>query len=110
VQVVAAPYETSFDHDRIADVLQLKMTECLRGLDAEVSGLPIYGLGHSLGSVLTLMINSKCGVHRDGNALLSFNHRPVTDTIPFLSPLLAPGTRALGPILAAVRSRQAKAT
>jgi pimeloyl-ACP methyl ester carboxylesterase len=101
------PYETSFDHDKIADGLQLKMRGCLKALGPDVRQLPMYGIGHSLGSVLTLMMNSRYGVRWDGTVLLSFNHRPVTDTIPFLSPLLAPGTRALGPILTAVRAQRA---
>jgi hypothetical protein len=39
-------------------------------------------------------------MQRDGNALLAFNNRPATDSIPFLSPLIAPSARAVGPILA----------
>lgn len=31
---------------------------------------------------------------------MAFNNRPATDTIPLLSPLLAPSARALGPLLA----------
>lgn len=30
---------------------------------------------------------------------MAFNNRPATDTIPFLSPFLAPSARALGPLL-----------
>jgi len=30
---------------------------------------------------------------------MSWNNRPATDTIPFLSPFLAPSARALGPLL-----------
>jgi hypothetical protein len=36
---------------------------------------------------------------RDGNVVMSFNNKPATDSIPFLSPLLAPSARALGPLL-----------
>jgi hypothetical protein len=36
---------------------------------------------------------------REGNILMSFNNKPATDSIPFLSPLLAPGARALGPLM-----------
>lgn len=103
VQVVAVPYETSFDHQRITDDLQYKSDACLKSIAPEVRGLPVFGVGHSLGSLLTLMLNSRFAVHRDGNALISFNNRPATDVIPFLSPFLAPGTRALGPILSQAR-------
>jgi alpha-beta hydrolase superfamily lysophospholipase len=75
----------------------------MKAIGPEIRGLPVYGVGHSLGSLLTLLVNSRFAVHRDGNALLSFNNLPATDVIPFLSPLLAPGTRALGPVLSQVR-------
>lgn len=91
LQVVAVPYATSFDHLRIADEVQYKFDRCMKGIDPEVQGLPIYGVGHSLGALLTLLINSRFAVHRDGNALISFTNRPATDVIPFLSPILAPG-------------------
>ena len=102
MQVVAVPYQTSFDHSHITDSLQLKMGQVMRTLGPETRDLPVYGMGHSLGAVLTLLLNARFGVHRDGNVLLSFNNRPATDVIPFLSPLLAPGTRVLGPVLSAV--------
>lgn len=103
LQIVAVPYETGFDHERISDDVQLKMTTCLRAIAPEIRNLPVYGAGHSLGSLLTLMVNSRFGVHRDGNALLSFNNRPATDSIPILTPLLGPGASAVGPILTQVR-------
>jgi hypothetical protein len=30
---------------------------------------------------------------------MSYNNRPATDAIPFLSPILAPSARAVGPLL-----------
>lgn len=36
---------------------------------------------------------------RAGNALMSFNNRPATDSIPFLTPFIAPSARFLGPVL-----------
>jgi hypothetical protein len=103
--VVAVPYETTFDHQRITYDLQYKMDACLKVIAPDVRGLPVFGIGHSLGSLLTLMLNSQFAMHRDGNALISFNNRPATDVIPFLSPILAPGTRAMGPILSQVWPR-----
>lgn len=38
-------------------------------------------------------------LQREGNVLMSFNNRPATDSIPFLSPFLAPSARAVGPLL-----------
>lgn len=40
-----------------------------------------------------------CVPQREGNVLMSFNNRPATDSIPFLSPFLAPSARAVGPLL-----------
>ena len=34
-----------------------------------------------------------------GNAFMAFNNRPATDSIPLLSPFIAPSIRALGPLL-----------
>ena len=99
------PYETGFDHERISDDVQLKMNTCLRAIAPEIRNLPVYGVGHSLGSLITLMINSRFGVHRDGNALLSFNNRPATDSIPEFASMLGPGASAVGPILQQVWQR-----
>lgn len=38
-------------------------------------------------------------MQREGNVLMSYNNRPATDAIPFLSPILAPSARAVGPLL-----------
>jgi hypothetical protein len=35
---------------------------------------------------------------------MAWNNRPATDTIPFLSPFLAPSARALGPLLSQLAS------
>ena len=68
-------------------------------IDADVRGLPVYGVGHSTGALLALLMNSRFSMNCDGNALLSFNNRPAHDVIPFLAPLVAPGARAVGPFL-----------
>eukprot|EP00882_Tetradesmus_deserticola_P014272 GHRQ01015170.1.p1 GENE.GHRQ01015170.1~~GHRQ01015170.1.p1 ORF type:complete len:281 (+),score=82.48 GHRQ01015170.1:552-1394(+) len=38
-------------------------------------------------------------LQRTGNILMSYNNRPATDAIPFLSPILSPSARAVGPLL-----------
>lgn len=68
-------------------------------IDSDVRGLPVYGVGHSTGALLTLLINSRYAVRCDGNALLSYNNRPANNVIPFLAPFVAPGARAVGPFL-----------
>ena len=111
--VIATPYQLSFDHAQCADRVQYDLERCMRALDAEAeassspallapppSALPVWGVAHSLGSLLQLLICSRYPyVARRGNVLMSFNNKPATETIPFLSPLLAPGARALGPLL-----------
>ncbi len=42
--------------------------------------------------------------------LISFNNKPATDTIPFLSPLIAPGARLLGPLLEQLAASPLSAT
>uniref|UniRef100_A0A061SAJ2 Uncharacterized protein n=1 Tax=Tetraselmis sp. GSL018 TaxID=582737 RepID=A0A061SAJ2_9CHLO len=97
--VIATPYQTNFDHLRIADETQFRFDCAYRALASETSGLPIYGVGHSLGSLVHLLICTRYTVNRAGNALLSFNNRPATDSIPFLSPFIAPGAQMLFPVL-----------
>eukprot|EP01024_Parvocaulis_polyphysoides_P045704 TRINITY_DN4282_c0_g1_i1.p1 TRINITY_DN4282_c0_g1~~TRINITY_DN4282_c0_g1_i1.p1 ORF type:complete len:442 (+),score=64.92 TRINITY_DN4282_c0_g1_i1:56-1381(+) len=99
VLVITTPYATSFDHLRCVDEIQYKFTRCMGVLATEAADLPIYGIGHSLGSVLHMLICSRYTVYRTGNIILSYNNKPATDVIPFLSPILAPGARMAGPFL-----------
>ena len=98
--VVATPFATGFDHLRTADEIYFKLSRCLKALGPASQQLPAYGMGHSLGALMQLIICSRYIVPRAGNVLLSFNNRPATDSIPFLSPFIAPSARALGPLLA----------
>lgn len=97
--VVATPYATGFDHLRTVDEVYFKYSRCVKALGPTVQMLPSYGVGHSLGSLLHVLMCSRYVVPRTGNVLMSFNNRPATDSIPFLSPFIAPSARALGPIL-----------
>jgi hypothetical protein len=49
--------------------------------------MPIYGLGHSMGCKLHLLIGSLFKVERAGNILISFNNYPATRAIPFIEQL-----------------------
>ncbi|KAI3423953.1 hypothetical protein D9Q98_009787 [Chlorella vulgaris] len=97
--VVAVPYATSFDHLRVADEVHFKFERCLKALGPQAIMLRRYGVGHSLGALLHALIASRYPIVSAGNVLMSFNNRPATDSIPLLSPLIAPNIRALGPIL-----------
>ena len=97
--VITTPFATGFDHLRTADEIYFKLSRCIKSLGPSAMTLPAYGLGHSLGSLMQVIICSRYIVPRAGNVLMSFNNRPATDSIPFLSPFIAPSARALGPLL-----------
>ena len=46
--------------------------------------LPIYGMGHSMGCKVHLLIASLYSVERAGNILISFNNYPARKSIPLL--------------------------
>ena len=85
--IVATPFLNTFDHLTIArEVLNRFETICdrLHAMDALGKRyLPIYGIGHSMGCKLHLLIGSLFNVERAGNILISFNNYPVTKAIPF---------------------------
>ncbi|KAG5521708.1 hypothetical protein RHGRI_034059 [Rhododendron griersonianum] len=75
VLVIATPYASGFDHFFIADEVQLKFDRCHRSLQETVQDLPTFGIGHSLGSVIHLLIGSRYAVQRNGNVLMAFNSK-----------------------------------
>ena len=103
--VVATPYSTSFDHLRTVDEIFFEYSRVLKELGKttpEYLRLPSYGVGHSLGSLLQVLMCSRYVVAREGNCLMSFNNKPATDSIPLLSPMIAPSVRMLGPVLSQI--------
>lgn len=107
--IVATPFETNFEHLRITDDVHVKYTRGMAALGPRVAGLKVFGLGHSLGALLQLLLCSRYGCEREGNVLISFNNKPVTDAIPFYSELISPATSGLAPVLSALaNSPQAK--
>jgi hypothetical protein len=89
--IIATPFVNTLDHGAIArDVLnrfettleRLQATNVLRK-----RYLPIYGVGHSMGCKLHLLIGSLFKVERAGNILISFNNYPATRAIPFVEQL-----------------------
>lgn len=101
-QIIAAPFATGFDHMRIANEVHFKLDRCHQSIFGD-SDLPIYGVGHSMGSLLHLLMATQLPVQRAGNVLMSFNNKDVLESIPFFAPFISPGAKALGPILAQVR-------
>ncbi|KNA15471.1 hypothetical protein SOVF_098050 isoform A [Spinacia oleracea] len=75
ILVIATPYASGFDHFSIADEVQFKFDRCLRSLQETVGDLPTFGIGHSLGSVVHLLIGSRYAVQRNGNVFMAFNNK-----------------------------------
>lgn len=85
--VVATPFVNTFDHEAIArQVLRsfLRAEEYLLERVFRRSYVPLYGLGHSMGCKLHLLIGSRSSQERAGNIFLSFNNYPARRSIPFL--------------------------
>ena len=96
--VIATPFKTSFDHFLIVDECRMKFDQGLIAMQKNAatllpsrdasdspplpSDLPIFGVGHSLGSLIHLLLCARYGPDRCGNALLSFNNRPVKEAVP----------------------------
>jgi len=89
--IIATPFINSLDHHAIARtvLMQFERTrERLRDsgkLDQQY--LPTYGIGHSMGCKLHLLIGSLFPVERAGNILISFNNFAAQDAIPLLEQL-----------------------
>ena len=89
--VIATPFLNTFDHFAIArEVLNRFETvlERLQKTNRIPQGyLPIYGLGHSMGCKLHLLIGSLYQIERSGNILISFNNYPASQAIPLMEQL-----------------------
>ncbi|NEQ99462.1 MAG: DUF1350 domain-containing protein [Cyanothece sp. SIO2G6] len=89
--IVATPLGSAFgrdafDHSAIARNSLLRFESALDYLHRRrlvAPDLPIYGLGHSLGSKLHLLNSSLFDVERAGNILMAFNNYPAKRAIPF---------------------------
>ena len=88
--VIATPFLNTFDHTAIARSTLNRFESILERFYSSnqiQTYLPIYGVGHSLGSKLHLLIGSLYGVERAGNILISFNNYPVKRAIPLIEQL-----------------------
>ncbi|XP_076956793.1 uncharacterized protein LOC143632094 [Bidens hawaiensis] len=103
VLVIATPYASGFDHFFIADEVQFKYDRCIRTLHETVKDLPSFGIGHSLGSVIHLLIGSRYAVQRCGNVYIAFN-KDASLAVPLFSPVLLPMAQSIGPILSQIAS------
>lgn len=89
--VIATPFVNTLDHIAIArDVLNRFETTLNRLQVTNVFRkryLPIYGIGHSMGCKLHLLIGSLFSVERAGNILISYNNYSADRAIPFVEQL-----------------------
>lgn len=85
--IVATPFINTFDHGAIAAEVLTTFDQAMIYLRRQVIGdryLPIYGMGHSMGCKVHLLIASLYRVERAGNILISFNNYPARKSIPLL--------------------------
>lgn len=86
--IIATPFVNTLDHLAIARRVLNRFENIVERLQSnhslEQRYLPVYGLGHSMGCKLHLLIGSLFSVERAGNILISFNNYPVKRAIPFL--------------------------
>ncbi len=85
--IVATPFFNTLNHKAIAVSVQNRFEHVLFRLEyqerIDLTALPIYGIGHSMGCKLHLLIGSLLEVERAGNILISFNNFPFKKAIPF---------------------------
>ncbi len=86
--IIATPFVNTLDHSAIAKNVLSSFDSCLNHLYAtrilRKKSLPIYGIGHSMGCKLHLLIGSLFSIQRAGNILISFNNFAARDAIPLV--------------------------
>jgi len=86
--VIATPFVNTLDHLAMAKNVLSSFENCLNDLYANRTlrkkSLPIYGIGHSMGCKLHLLIGSLFSIPRAGNILISFNNFAARDAIPLV--------------------------
>jgi esterase/lipase len=85
--IVATPFVNTFDHKAIAQTTLRNFNRALEKLyetSLRKRYLPIYGVGHSMGCKLHLLIGSLFPTERAGNVLISFNNFSARDAVPLM--------------------------
>ena len=86
--VIATPFVNTLDHSAIAKSVLLNFERAIERLQDNSAirkrYLPIYGIGHSMGCKLHLLIGSLLPVERAGNILISYNNYAARDAIPLI--------------------------
>jgi hypothetical protein len=84
---IATPFVNTFDHKAIASNVFNSFEDTLEVLQKRsylAKNLPIYGIGHSMGCKLHLLIGSLYDLDREGNVLISFNNFSARDAVPLI--------------------------
>jgi hypothetical protein len=86
--IVATPFLNTLDHLSIAREVLNRFETILHRLETtrqlKKYALPIYGIGHSMGCKLHLLIGSLYEIKRAGNVLISYNNYPASRAIPLI--------------------------
>ena len=85
--IIATPFLNTFNHTAISRSVLNRFESIVERLQRKhllpMNSLPVYGLGHSMGSKLHLLICSLYEVERAGNIFLAYNNYPIKKAIPF---------------------------
>jgi hypothetical protein len=84
--IVATPFLNTFDHRQIAlDVYRsYRLAENKLFLDY----FPVFGMGHSMGCKIHLLMDSWFDLHRQGNIFMAYNNYSAYRSIPFFENLV----------------------
>ncbi|MEO1211380.1 MAG: DUF1350 family protein [Cyanobacteria bacterium J06638_20] len=83
--VIATPFVNTLDHGAIAQEVLASFErawEYVRTRLLRSTYLPLYGMGHSMGCKLHLLIGSQLEQVRDGNILMAYNNYPLRKAVP----------------------------
>ncbi len=89
--VIATPFLSTLDHTTLAAQALRQFNTALSYLEQRQRlkrFLPIYGLGHSMGCKLHLLMTSLYGAERAGNVFMAYNNYSSSQSIPFMDTLL----------------------
>ena len=102
--VLATPYELSFDYVELCDSILSTADPAFEQLLREYpEDLPLFGIGHSCGALLHVLLSSiyrgaggaLADCERQANVLISFNNKPANEAIPFFGELVAPAAASV---------------
>jgi len=85
--IIATPFLNELNHNAIAQRALNRFETAYQRLGLFRRYLPIYGLGHSMGCKLQLLISSLYQAQRSGNLLISYNNYPARQSVPLVDQL-----------------------